>query len=95
MRVLRISEAERHQLVVGSQARILYANAAARCGIAAAINAAVASGALSGPVMLSRDHHDVSGTDSPWRWEPVGPRAHTEADGCAPTLSLSAVLAPE
>ena len=51
----------------GSQARILYANADARQGIAAAFNDAVADGRLTAPVMLSRDHHDVSGTDSPWR----------------------------
>jgi urocanate hydratase len=65
--LLWIAAAESHQLVVGSQARILYANAAARARIAAAFNAAVASGALKAPVMLSRDHHDVSGTDAPWR----------------------------
>lgn len=65
--LLWIAAAEGHRLVVGSQARILYANAAARARIAAAFNAAVASGALKAPVMLSRDHHDVSGTDAPWR----------------------------
>jgi urocanate hydratase len=65
--LLWIEAAESHQMVVGSQARILYANAAARVRMATAFNAAVASGALKAPVMLSRDHHDVSGTDAPWR----------------------------
>lgn len=65
--ILWITEAEEHNLVVGSQARILYANAAARGRMAQAFNEAVADGRLSAPVMLSRDHHDVSGTDSPWR----------------------------
>jgi urocanate hydratase len=65
--MLWIREADRHKLVVGSQARILYANAAARTQIALAINDAVKSGDLTAPVVLSRDHHDVSGTDAPWR----------------------------
>jgi urocanate hydratase len=62
-----IKAAGENRLVVGSQARILYADAAGRVGIAAAFNAAIAAGALSGPVILGRDHHDVSGTDSPYR----------------------------
>ena len=62
-----ISEAEDNQLVVGSQARILYADAAGRIAIASAFNRAIADGVLSGPVVLGRDHHDVSGTDSPFR----------------------------
>ena len=62
-----IVEAGHHHLTVGSLARILYANGEARATIAEAFNAAVANGRLSAPVILSRDHHDVSGTDSPWR----------------------------
>merc|ERR1712100_178462 len=54
-------------MVVGSQARILYANAEVRSRLGSAMNEAVRRGRLSAPVMLSRDHHDVSGTDSPWR----------------------------
>ena len=62
-----IRGAEENNLVVGSQARILYADAEGRIKIAAAFNDAVASGALKSPVVLGRDHHDVSGTDSPYR----------------------------
>jgi urocanate hydratase len=62
-----IEEAEKNRLVVGSQARILYADAEGRAKIAAAFNEAIASGHLSAPVVLGRDHHDVSGTDSPYR----------------------------
>lgn len=62
-----IVEAEKHQMTVGSQARILYANGEARVELARAFNNAVRNGELSAPVVLSRDHHDVSGTDSPWR----------------------------
>ncbi len=62
-----ISEAEKNQLVVGSQARILYADAEGRIKIAEAFNNAVANGEISAPVVLGRDHHDVSGTDSPFR----------------------------
>lgn len=62
-----IEEAEKNQLVVGSQARILYADAEGRIKIAQAFNEAVANGSLNGPVILGRDHHDVSGTDSPYR----------------------------
>ncbi len=62
-----ISEAENNKLVVGSQARILYADALGRMKIAEAFNQAVADGRLSAPVVLGRDHHDVSGTDSPYR----------------------------
>ncbi|HIT15631.1 MAG TPA: urocanate hydratase [Candidatus Avimuribaculum pullicola] len=62
-----IREAGRNHLVVGSQARILYADAEGRTKIALAFNKAVASGELSAPVVLGRDHHDVSGTDSPFR----------------------------
>lgn len=61
-----IEEADHHQLVVGSQARILYADATGRTEIALAFNRAIAEGRL-GPVVLGRDHHDVSGTDSPYR----------------------------
>ncbi|NAY92685.1 urocanate hydratase [Muricauda sp. JGD-17] len=62
-----ISEAEQNQLVVGSQARILYADAEGRSKIADAFNTAIAQGEISAPVVLGRDHHDVSGTDSPFR----------------------------
>ncbi len=62
-----IREAKKNKLVVGSQARILYADAEGRIKIAEAFNNAIASGELSGPVVLGRDHHDVSGTDSPYR----------------------------
>ncbi len=62
-----IKEAGRNHLVVGSQARILYADAEGRIKIALAFNHAVASGEISCPVVLGRDHHDVSGTDSPFR----------------------------
>ena len=62
-----IHEAGRNRLVVGSQARILYADATGRISIAKAFNDAIASGKLKGPVVLGRDHHDVSGTDSPYR----------------------------
>ncbi|TDQ32378.1 urocanate hydratase [Zeaxanthinibacter enoshimensis] len=62
-----IEEAENNKLVVGSQARILYADAEGRAAIAQAFNEAVKSGDLTAPVVLGRDHHDVSGTDSPYR----------------------------
>jgi urocanate hydratase len=62
-----IEEAGKNRLVVGSQARILYADAEGRIRIALAFNEAVRDGRLHGPVILGRDHHDVSGTDSPFR----------------------------
>jgi urocanate hydratase len=62
-----IKGAQENKLVVGSQARILYADAEGRIKIAEAFNKAVADGTLSAPVVLGRDHHDVSGTDSPYR----------------------------
>jgi urocanate hydratase len=62
-----IREAGKNRLVVGSQARILYADAEGRIAIADAFNKAVADGRLSAPVVIGRDHHDVSGTDSPFR----------------------------
>lgn len=61
-----IKGAQENKLVVGSQARILYADAEGRVKIAAAFNTAIAEGKI-GPVVLGRDHHDVSGTDSPYR----------------------------
>ena len=61
-----IKGAQQNKLVVGSQARILYADAEGRMLIAAAFNEAIARGEI-GPVILGRDHHDVSGTDSPYR----------------------------
>jgi len=62
-----IKGAKVNNLVVGSQARILYADAEGRIKIAAAFNKAIRDGKLSAPVVLGRDHHDVSGTDSPFR----------------------------
>ncbi len=62
-----IEEAEKNQMVVGSKARILYADSEGRIKIAEAFNAAIASGELSEGIILGRDHHDVSGTDSPYR----------------------------
>lgn len=62
-----IEGAKANKLVVGSQARILYADAEGRIKIAAEFNKAVADGRLKAPVVLGRDHHDVSGTDSPYR----------------------------
>ena len=62
-----IREAGENNMVVGSQARILYADDEGRRKIASAMNRAIADGELSGPVVLGRDHHDVSGTDSPYR----------------------------
>ncbi|MBQ7575577.1 MAG: urocanate hydratase [Bacteroidales bacterium] len=62
-----IEEAGRNHLVVGSQARILYADCEGRTKIALAFNEAIRSGRISAPIVLGRDHHDVSGTDSPFR----------------------------
>ena len=62
-----ISEAEKHELVVGSKARILYADELGRKMIATEFNNAISSGLISSPIVLGRDHHDVGGTDSPFR----------------------------
>ena len=62
-----IHEADSHKLVVGSKARILYADEQGRTRIALAMNKAIADGQISAPIILGRDHHDVSGTDSPYR----------------------------
>lgn len=62
-----IVEAAKNRLVVGSQARILYADCEGRTKIAQAFNKAIADGVISAPIVLGRDHHDVSGTDSPYR----------------------------
>ena len=62
-----IKDAEKNNLVVGSKARILYANSEGRIKIAKAFNKAIANGTISSPIVLGRDHHDVSGTDSPYR----------------------------
>ncbi len=62
-----IRQAGANRMVVGSQARILYADAEGRRAIAAAFNEAIADGRISAPIVLGRDHHDVSGTDSPYR----------------------------
>ena len=62
-----IKEASRNNLVVGSKARILYADSIGRKMIAMAFNEAIRNGTISGPIVLGRDHHDVSGTDSPYR----------------------------
>jgi urocanate hydratase len=61
-----VKEAKKNKLVVGTQARILYADAEGRMKIAKAFNDAIANGEI-GPIVLGRDHHDVSGTDSPYR----------------------------
>lgn len=65
--IVWIKNAMNNNLVVGSQARILYADSEARVKIAESFNNAIKSGKLSAPVVLGRDHHDVSGTDSPYR----------------------------
>ena len=62
-----IRQAGANQLVVGSQARILYADAKGRVQIALAMNKAIREGRIKAPIVLGRDHHDVSGTDSPFR----------------------------
>jgi urocanate hydratase len=62
-----IKEAGKNRLVIGSQARILYADVDGRIAIADAFNRAIASGKIKAPVVIGRDHHDVSGTDSPFR----------------------------
>ena len=62
-----IKEAKKNKLVVGSQARILYADSEGRIRIAQAFNNAIKEGKISAPIVLGRDHHDVSGTDSPYR----------------------------
>ncbi|MDD5570597.1 MAG: urocanate hydratase [Bacteroidales bacterium] len=62
-----IKAAEKNKLVVGSQARILYADCEGRTKIANAFNEAIKNGRISAPVVIGRDHHDVSGTDSPYR----------------------------
>lgn len=65
--ILWIKNAMQNNLVVGSQARILYADSEGRIKIAKAINKAIKEGKITAPVVLGRDHHDVSGTDSPYR----------------------------
>jgi urocanate hydratase len=65
--IIWIRDAMKNNLVVGSQARILYADSEARIKIANAFNKAIAKGEITAPVVLGRDHHDVSGTDSPYR----------------------------
>ncbi|XP_028398297.1 urocanate hydratase-like [Dendronephthya gigantea] len=62
-----IKKAQENKLVVGSQARILYSDQNGRVSIAMAFNEAIASKRIKGPIVVSRDHHDVSGTDSPYR----------------------------
>lgn len=62
-----IRQADQNRMVVGSQARILYADRAGRIGMALAFNDAIRDGRITAPVVLGRDHHDVSGTDSPYR----------------------------
>ena len=62
-----ISEADKHDLVVGSKARILYADESGRTSIALEFNKAISEGRVSAPIVLGRDHHDVGGTDSPYR----------------------------
>ncbi|MEA3478061.1 MAG: urocanate hydratase [Bacteroidota bacterium] len=65
--LLWIRQAEENKLVVGSQSRILYADCEGRTSIARAFNQAIKDGRVSAPIVLGRDHHDVSGTDSPFR----------------------------
>jgi urocanate hydratase len=65
--IIWIRDAMKNNLVVGSQARILYADSEGRVKIAEAINKAIANKEISAPVVIGRDHHDVSGTDSPYR----------------------------
>lgn len=65
--LLWITKAGENKLVVGSQARILYSDAVGRVKIAEAFNDAIKSGRIKGGIVLSRDHHDVSGADSPYR----------------------------
>lgn len=65
--IVWIKDAMQNNLVVGSQARILYADSEGRIKVALAINKAIREGKISAPVVLGRDHHDVSGTDSPYR----------------------------
>ena len=65
--IVWIRDAMKNNLVVGSQARILYADSEGRIKVAEAINKAIANKKISAPVVLGRDHHDVSGTDSPYR----------------------------
>ncbi len=65
--IVWIKDAQQNNLVVGSQARILYADSEGRIKIAQAINKAIKEGKITAPVVLGRDHHDVSGTDSPYR----------------------------
>jgi len=65
--IIWIKDAQQNNLVVGSQARILYADSEGRIKIAQAINKAIREGKITAPVVLGRDHHDVSGTDSPYR----------------------------
>ena len=65
--IIWIKNAKKNKLVVGSQARILYADAEGRAKIATAFNDAIAKGYISAAIVLGRDHHDVSGTDSPYR----------------------------
>jgi urocanate hydratase len=65
--LLWIRQAQENKLVVGSQARILYADCEGRTRIAEAFNNAIKAGEVSAPIVLGRDHHDVSGTDSPFR----------------------------
>ncbi|MBR5856151.1 MAG: urocanate hydratase, partial [Bacteroidales bacterium] len=62
-----IKEAGKNKMVVGSQARILYADSEGRIKVALAMNNAIREGKISAPIVLGRDHHDVSGTDSPYR----------------------------
>ena len=62
-----IEQAEHYEMVVGSQARILYADAEGRKEIARSFNEAIKNGLVSAPIVLGRDHHDVAGTDSPYR----------------------------
>jgi urocanate hydratase len=65
--IIWINNAKKNKLIVGSQARILYADSEGRIKIAQAFNEAIKKRKITAPVVLGRDHHDVSGTDSPYR----------------------------
>ena len=81
--ILWVKEAEANAMVVGSQARILYADSMARLEIALAFNKAIKEGKISAPIVLGRDHHDVSGTDSPYR------ETNNISDGSAVTADMA------
>ena len=85
-----IKQANENKMVVGSQSRILYADAEGRKNIAKAFNDAIVSGEITAPVILGRDHHDVSGTDSPFReTATLGDGSMFSRYGCTSTVGDS------